>query len=112
MIVAIKNQNDVNFLTKVFRVSVKFLQPKLFGGKSEALWVADELQGVKGMKYLGVYLGDQDTFVKNWDNILEKVEGRLKKWIFPKMSFRGCVLIINNLAASMLWCRLSCVPPL
>lgn len=50
---------------------------------------------------------------KNWDNVLKKVEGRLKKWkwILPHMSFRGRTLVINNLASSMLWHRLSCVYP-
>lgn len=48
---------------------------------------------------------------KTWKNALEKVEGRLKKrnWILPNLSFRGRVLIINNLAAYMLGHRLACV---
>lgn len=33
-----------------------------------------------GFKYLGVYLGDDNFLCKNWDNVLEKVEGRFKKW--------------------------------
>lgn len=118
LIIAIKSQNYVNFLTDSFR---EISSAKVNWGKSEALRAGDELQGVRlpggltwrggGIKYLGVYLGDQDTVGKNWDNVLEKEEGRLKKWkwIFPKISFRGHVLIINNLAASMLWLWLYCV---
>ncbi len=50
---------------------------------------------------------------KNWEGVLEKVKGRLQKWkwLLPKMSFRGRVIIINNLVASVLWHRLACVDP-
>ncbi len=36
---------------------------------------------------------------------MEKVKGRLVKWkyLLPKMSYKGRVLIINNLIASALW---------
>lgn len=52
-------------------------------------------------------------FQKNWDNVLEKVKGRLMKWkwLLPKMSYRGCVLITNNMVSSALWHRLACVDP-
>lgn len=78
--------------------------------KSEALAVGDwrtELPqlpgGLKwkrgGLKYLGVYLGDDDTVNKNWEGVLGTVEGKLRKWrwLLPQM------LIINNLVASVLW---------
>ncbi|KAI4882467.1 hypothetical protein NFI96_027581 [Prochilodus magdalenae] len=53
------------------------------------------------------------TRQRNWDGVVEKMEGRLArwKWIRPQMSLRGRVLVINNLAASVLWHRLSCVDP-
>lgn len=58
-----------------------------------------------GFKYLGVFLGDVITVEKNWENVLEKVQGRLARWnwLLTKMSYRGKVLVINNLVASMLW---------
>jgi len=39
----------------------------------------------------------------------KKTKGRLEKWrrLWPKMSFRGWVTIINNLVASMFWHRLA-----
>ena len=45
--------------------------------------------------------------------MLEKVEGKLAKWrwLLPHMSYRGRVLIINNLVASTLWHRLKCLEP-
>ena len=50
---------------------------------------------------------------KNWETVLEKVEGKMKKWnwLLPQTSYRGRVLILNNLVASLLWHRLSCVDP-
>lgn len=65
-----------------------------------------------GLKYLGVYL-EVSVQQKNWDGIIEKMEGRLKKWrlIHSQMSFRGRVLILNNLIASTMWHKLSCVEP-
>ncbi len=48
---------------------------------------------------------------KHFEEIIEKVKGRLVKWkyLLPKMSYKGRVLIINNLIASALWHRLICV---
>ncbi|XP_066512493.1 NACHT, LRR and PYD domains-containing protein 3-like [Hoplias malabaricus] len=50
---------------------------------------------------------------RNWDGVLEKVKDRLNRWLWlvPQMSYRGKVLIINNLAASSLWHKLACVDP-
>ncbi len=66
-----------------------------------------------GLKYVGVFLGEEPFVLKNWDNFLERIKGRNArwKWILPKMSYRGRVLIINNLISSTLWHRLSCVDP-
>lgn len=66
-----------------------------------------------GFKYLGVYLGDNVFTLRNWEGVYEKMKGRLMKWkwILPHLSYRGRVLIINNLVASLLWHRLACVDP-
>jgi len=42
---------------------------------------------------------------KNWEGLSDQVIGRIQRWrwILPQLSYRGRVLIINNLAASMLW---------
>ncbi len=49
----------------------------------------------------------------NWDGVVEQVLGRLKRWswIQPHLSYRGRVLVVNNLAASMLWHRLTVLDP-
>lgn len=31
------------------------------------------------IKDLGVFLGEESVFVRNWENVLEKTEGRLIK---------------------------------
>lgn len=44
-----------------------------------------------GLKYLVVFLGNKSFSSKNWEEVIDKVEGRFKhwKWLLPKMSFRG-----------------------
>ena len=66
-----------------------------------------------GIKYLGVFVGSKDYMKINWEITLEIVEGRVRKWrwIFPKLSYKGWVLVLNNLVSSMLLHRLTCVDP-
>lgn len=67
-----------------------------------------------GFKYLGVVLGDEADMMKNWEGVLEKVKGRLAKWkwLAPNISYRGQILIVNNLVASSLWHKMACLDPL
>lgn len=67
--------------------------------------------GLKWNKGGFKYLAGVSYMCKNWDNVLEKVEGWLKKWkwFLPNMSLKGRTLVINNLVSSMLWHRLACV---
>ena len=66
-----------------------------------------------GAEVLGAFLGEESMLEKNWENTLEKIEGKLKKWrwLLPSMSYRGCTLIINNLVPCSLWHNLPCVDP-
>ena len=66
-----------------------------------------------GIKYLGVFLGDELFLKKNCKGVLESVQGRLKRWrwLLPSLSFRGQTLIINSLVSSFLWHQLACVDP-
>ncbi len=49
--------------------------------------------------------GNEQFQRKNWEGLIEKVSGRLSKWrwLLPQLSYRGRVLVANNLAASILW---------
>lgn len=60
-----------------------------------------------------MFLGNEIVVQKNFEGAVEKIKGRLDKlkFLLPKMSYRGCILIINNLLASSLWHRLMCVGP-
>ena len=123
VIVLVQKQSDIDSLVDSVENFGLISSSKVNWEKSEALMVGDGLKQLSlpgrltwkkgGIKYLGVYLGDPTTVSKNWENVLEKAEGKLKKWkwILPKLSFRGRVLVINNLIASMLWHRLYCVDP-
>ena len=55
------------------------------------------------IRYLGVHLGDDSAEKKNWEGVVEKMEGRLGRWswLLPRMSYRGRAININNLVASL-----------
>ena len=61
----------------------------------------------------GVYLGDPDFEKQNCEGVVAKLCARLSKWhwLLPHLSYRGRVLVINNLVASMLWHRLKVLSP-
>ena len=65
------------------------------------------------MKYFGVFIGDAETQAKNWEGLAEALERKLLKWkgLLAVLSYRGRVLVINNLAASPLWYRIKAIPP-
>ena len=67
----------------------------------------------EGFKCLGVFLGTEEFQKRNWEGLLEKVCARMSKWkwLLPQLSYRGRVLVANNLIASMLWHRLVILPP-
>ena len=50
---------------------------------------------------------------KNWEDVVTTVQGRLSRWrwLLPRMSYRGRVLVINNLVSSSLWHRMVCTDP-
>lgn len=64
--------------------------------------------GREGIKVLGVFLGTDKFQKKNCEGAMERVSTRLSKWkwLLPQLSYRGRVLIINNLVALTLWHRL------
>ena len=124
MVVVVNGQRDVDTLIHVAKKFGRISFAKVNWSKSEAIQMGnwtDDLpklpEGLKwkkgGFKYLGVFLGDENMVKKNWDGLLEKVKGRLKKWtwLLPQMSYRGRCLIINNLVASFLWHRLAVLDP-
>uniref|UniRef100_A0A669BQM4 Reverse transcriptase domain-containing protein n=1 Tax=Oreochromis niloticus TaxID=8128 RepID=A0A669BQM4_ORENI len=69
--------------------------------------------GRRGINTLGVYLGSGDFVKQNWEGVREKVEAKLSKWnrLLPYLSYRGRVLVANNLVASSLWHRLLVLVP-
>ena len=124
LVVLLNTQEDIDFLTDAVKDFGFISSAKVNWGKSEALMVGGRLGDrlrlpgglvwkKGGFKYLGVFLGDETSKKKNWENVVEKVKGRLCrwKWLTPKMSYRGRTLILNNLVSSSLWHRLACVDP-
>lgn len=102
VIVLINDQEDVNRLTRIVEDFGKISSSKVNWSKSSALlvgnWQAEKTTLPCGMfwtkvgfKYLGVILGDVITVEKNWENVLEKVQGTLARWnwLLTKMAFGG-----------------------
>ncbi|KAJ3582744.1 hypothetical protein NHX12_000281 [Muraenolepis orangiensis] len=69
--------------------------------------------GNRGLKVLGVWLGSEDMVAQSWEGLLGKVQAKLAKWkwLLPQLSYRGRVLVANNLVASSLWHRLQVITP-
>lgn len=124
VILMVNTQKDIDIIKANVGLFNEMSSAKINWSKSDAVMVSDKpttklvLPGgltwkTGGIKYLGVFLGDETVLNKNWDNVLEKIEGRLRRWswLLPCMSYRGRALIINNLVSSSLWHRLACVDP-
>lgn len=122
--VFVNGQSDINRMLDIFNDFRVLSAAKVNWSKSEAMLVGKWSNGEPtlpaglswsrhGFKYLGVFLGNDSFILKNFEGVLEQLKGRLSKWKFliSKLSFKGRVLIINNLVASTLWHRLACVDP-
>ncbi len=124
VIVMISRQSDIRTLLKLLSVFRGLSSAKVNWRKSEALLLGKWLEGkpelpeglvwgTSGIKYLGVFLGDDLIMQKNWEGVIEKIKGRLEKWkcLSQNISYRGRILIVNNLVASSLWHKFACVDP-
>jgi hypothetical protein len=60
-----------------------------------------------------VYLGSERWVRKNWERLSQVRMSRLARCrrLLSQVSYRGRVLIINNLAASSLWLKLPVLNP-
>ena len=119
--VIIRNQGEVDNLTESLTLYQKASSAKVNRDKSEALLIGqwtdrqtpklpgDLGWGRQGLRVLGVSLGTEEYERRNWEGVLEKVCARLTKWkwLLPQLSYRGRVLIANNLVTSALWHRLT-----
>lgn len=123
--VIFNKQRDIDILEGNVDLFNKMSPAKVNWKKSEAVMVGKKLPdnlilpggltwNKGGMKYMGVFLGEESVLEKNWENALGKIEARLKKWkwLLPSISYRGRMLVINNLVSSSLWHRFICVDPL
>ncbi|KAJ4946632.1 hypothetical protein JOQ06_024295, partial [Pogonophryne albipinna] len=124
VIVFIRDQKDTDMLVNIVRDFSSASAARVNWRKSEALAVGEWSGGLPvlpqnmiwkkdGLKYLGVFLGNKSIVLRNWEDVIGKIEGKLSKWkwLLPQMSFKGRVLVLNNLVASQLWHRLTCVDP-
>jgi len=99
VMVLINGQNDVHILLNLIKDFMLLSSAKVNWTKCETLlvgqWVDGKpnlpnglIWGRNGIKYLGVFLGDDVTQQKNWEGLVEKIKGRLEKCIFL---FQHCI---------------------
>ncbi len=113
VVIFISCQNDVDLLLKLLKDFRVLSSTKVNWSKSEAILVGRWLGGDpnlpdgltwtrEGFKYLGVFLGNEMVVQKNFEGAVEKIKGCLDKWKFllPKLSYRGRILIINNVSVT------------
>ena len=67
-------------------------------------WVTDKL------KILGVYFGNSDQELPNWEHCVSKLEKRLNLWKCRTLSLKGKAMIINTIGASRLWYTATVLP--
>lgn len=123
--VMVRDGQDMQALETSLKVYEGASSAKVNWGKSKALlcgaWgdrapplLPGGLQwGCEGLKVLGVYLGSERWVRKNWEGLSQAVVSRLARWrwLLSQVSYRGRVLIINNLVASSLWHKLAVLNP-
>ncbi|KAK3563430.1 hypothetical protein QTP86_028166 [Hemibagrus guttatus] len=121
----IRNQGDVQTLTDSLTIYTRASSARVNWDKCESFltgqWqeqgpptLPGSLQcGTVGLKYLGVFLGTADFQMKNWEGVVGKVCAKLSQWtwVLPQLSYRGRVLVTNNLIASLLWHRFTVLEP-
>jgi len=120
----VRNSHDVQVIKEALKMYEGASSAKLNWQKTEALWCGCERNplpelpgnvkwGMTGFKFLGVYLGKDECKMKNWEGLVEGVLVKLSKWqwLLPQLSYRGRVLIANNLIASTLWHKLMVLDP-
>nr|BAC82603.1 pol-like protein [Takifugu rubripes] len=124
VMVMLFSQKDLDVLVNLMVLFNCLSAAKVNWQKSEALAVGRWTNGLPvlpqnlawrqdGLKYLGVFIGDEATMKRNWLDTIERVEGKIEKWkwLLPRMSYRGRTLVPNNLVVSVLWHRLNCLEP-
>ncbi|KAJ4923075.1 hypothetical protein JOQ06_027811 [Pogonophryne albipinna] len=101
IIVFIRDQKDTDILVDIVRDFSSASAARVNWRKSEALAVSEWSGGLPvlpqnmvwkkyGLKYLGVFLGNKSIVLRNWEDVIGKIEGKLSKWkwLLPQMSFK------------------------
>ncbi|KAJ3587905.1 hypothetical protein NHX12_011500, partial [Muraenolepis orangiensis] len=102
VVVFVRDQKDTDILVDIVRDFSSASAARVNWKKSEALAVGEWSGGLPvlpqnmvwkkdGFKYLGVFLGKETVVLKNWEDVIEKIEGKLSKWkwLLPQMSFKA-----------------------
>ena len=120
----VTRNSEFNFLAHAVKLYELASSAKVNAIKSKGLWCGSWKHRTdsplnftwvnNGLKFLGVHLGNDAIFeMQNWNGLYDVIKSRLGKWktIFPYLSLRGRVLIINFLGASKLWHKMHILSP-
>ncbi|KAJ4946174.1 hypothetical protein JOQ06_023844 [Pogonophryne albipinna] len=123
IIVFIRDQKDTDILVNIVRDFSSASAARVNWKKSEALAVGEWNGGLPvlpqnmvwkkdGLKYLGVFLGNKSIVLRNWEDVIGKIEGKLSKWrwLLPQMSFKGLLAQIQKKLVDFFWEGLHWVP--
>ncbi|KAJ3591149.1 hypothetical protein NHX12_009096, partial [Muraenolepis orangiensis] len=88
VVVFVRDQTDIDVLVDIVREFSSASAARVNWKKSEALAVGEWSGGLPvlpqnmvwrkdGFKYLGVFLGKEIVVLKNWEDVIEKIEGKL-----------------------------------
>ncbi len=101
VIVLVSRQKDIDVLEETVNLFGLISSAKVNWLKSEAVMVGERLRGplslpgglvwkTGGLKYFGVFLGNDMSVKRNWEGVLEKVKGHLNKWnVFQRSGICG-----------------------
>ncbi|KAJ3587711.1 hypothetical protein NHX12_011308, partial [Muraenolepis orangiensis] len=90
VVVFVRDQTDIDVLVDIVREFSSASAARVNWKKSEALAVGEWSGGLPvlpqnmvwrkdGFKYLGVFLGKEIVVLKNWEDVTERIEGKLSK---------------------------------
>ncbi|KAJ4946299.1 hypothetical protein JOQ06_023967, partial [Pogonophryne albipinna] len=123
IIVFIRDKKDTDILVDIVRDFSSASAARVNWRKSEALAVGEWSGGLPvlpqnmiwkkdGLKYLGVFLGNKSIVLRNWEDVIGKIEGKLSKWrwLLSQMSFKGLLAQIQKKLVDFFWEGLHWVP--
>ena len=118
------NDQDFDIVDNVYKLYSRASAASLNYHKSQGLWVGSWINRIdhplgfkwnnQGLKFLGVHLGNSNNYTQqNWQMCQDKLTKALGRWkgLSKFLSYKGKVLIANQLATSQILHTLAVLSP-